>query len=247
VLLRMGFAAIVLMAVVRPSIRTLTRAQIRLAIVFGATMAGMNLSFYEALQRLPLGIAVTIEFVGPLGVAIALSRRRLDLAWAALAAIGIVVLAHPGGRSIDATGLVFVLMAAAFWATYILVAQRTGDHFDGADGIAISMAVAAIIGIVPGVAGAGGSLFTWRALGIGAAVAMLSSAIPYTLEVEALRRLPARVFGVLMSIEPAVAAFAGFLIIGQALSALDLVAIALVIIASTGASLTGAPTRPPET
>lgn len=247
VFLRMGFAALVLVALARPSVRGLARAQVRIVLVFGATMAAMNLCFYEALQRLPLGVAVTIEFAGPLGVAVALSRRRLDLAWAALAAAGIVALAHPGGQAIDATGLVFIVMAAALWAAYILLAQRLGGHFDGADGIALALVVAALIGIVPGVVGAGGALLEPRALGIGAAVAMLSSAIPYTLEVEALRRMAAGVFGVLMSLEPALATLAGFIVLGQALSAIDLVAIALVVAASVGASLSGAPARPPET
>jgi inner membrane transporter RhtA len=247
VFLRLAVAAIVLGVLARPSLRGLTRTQIRLAIGFGAVMAAMNLSFYEALDRLPLGIAVTIEFAGPLGVAIAFSRRRLDLAWAALAAVGIVVLAHPGGQAINVTGLVFVLIAASCWAAYILLAQRVGEHFDGADGITLAMAAAALMAVVPGVIGAGSALGHVRVLGLGAAVAMLSSAIPYTLEVEALRRIPTRVFGVLMSLEPAVATLAGFVVLGQALGVLDLVAIVLVVVASIGASLAGAPARPPET
>jgi inner membrane transporter RhtA len=248
VMLRMGFAAIVLCALFRPSLRGLTRTQIRLALLFGAVMAAMNLSFYEALDRLPLGVAVTIEFAGPLGVAVALSRRRLDLAWAGLAALGIVILAQPWGEPIDTAGLIFILIAAAMWASYILVAQRLGEHYDGADGVAVALIVAALIGIVPGVIGGGGALLGGHVLLVGFGVAMLSTAIPYTLEVEALRRMPRRVFGVLMSLEPAVATLAGLIVLGQSLSATELVAIALVIVASAGASLTGnAPGRPPET
>ena len=141
----------------------------------------------------------------------------------------------------------FVLIAAAFWAAYILVAKRVGEHYDGADGIAIAMVFATVLAIVPGVVGGGSNLLEPKALAIGAAVAMLSTAIPYTLEVEALRRLPANVFGVFMSLEPAVAALAGFIVLGQKLSAIDLVAIAFVVTASIGASLEGAPARPPET
>ncbi len=247
VLLRMAFAAVVLVALFRPSLRGLTRIQIRLALVFGAVMAGMNLSFYEALDRLPLGVAVTIEFAGPLGVAVALSRRRLDLAWAGLAAAGILMLADPWGQPIDTAGLIFILIAAALWAAYILIAKRVGEHYDGADGIAVAMIVAALIGIVPGVIGGGGALLGLHVLLVGFGVAMLSTAIPYTLEVEALRRLPANVFGVFMSLEPAVAALAGFIVLGQTLGAKDFVAIGLVVIASVGASLEGAPARPPET
>jgi inner membrane transporter RhtA len=247
VFLRLAFAALALTLVVRPAWRGLGRSQIRVALLFGAVMAGMNLAFYEALDRLPLGIAVTIEFAGPLGVAVALSRRRLDLLWALLAGIGIIVLAHPGGEAIDTVGLIFVLIAAALWAAYILVAKRVGEHFDGADGIALAMAFGALLALIPGIAGGGGALLQPRSLAIGFGVAMLSSAIPYTLEVEALRRIPANVFGVFMSLEPAVAALAGFVVLGQTLSAVDLVAIGFVVAASVGVSLAGAPARPPET
>jgi inner membrane transporter RhtA len=247
VLLRLAFAAIALVAFFRPPLRSLRRDQLEIAVLFGAVMAAMNLAFYEALDRLPLGITVTIEFAGPLSVAVALSRRRLDLLWAALAAIGIITLAQPWGQSIDAAGLVFALIAAAMWACYILVAQRVGNHFDGADGVAVAMVFATVLAIVPGVIGGGGNLLAVNAIVLGIGVALLSTAIPYTLEVEALRRLAANVFGVLMSIEPAVAALAGFVVLGQTLSATDLVAIGLVVTASVGASLAGAPARPPET
>jgi inner membrane transporter RhtA len=242
-LLRLGFAAMVLLAAWRPRVRAYTVAELRLAVAFGLALGAMNFTFYEALHRIPLGIAVTIEFAGPLGVAVALSRRRLDLVWAALAALGIVLLARPGGGGVDAVGLLFVLLAAGFWAAYILLNQRAGKVFTGGRGLAIASVVAALVPLGPGVAGAGARLLHPDLLAGGLAVALMSSVIPYSLEVEALRRLPASVFGVLMSLEPAIAALAGFLVLGQGLEARQLVAIALVIIASVGVTRT--PSTPP--
>lgn len=235
-MLRLGFAAIILLAVTRPHVRTRDPRALRLVALFGLTLGGMNLLFYEALDRIPLGVAVTIEFAGPLGVAVATSRRRLDLVWAALAAVGIVLLSNPFGAGIDTTGLILILGAAGCWAAYILIAQRSAADFHGSDGLALAMTVGALVAVVPGIAEAGTTLVEpqWLALGVG--VALASSVIPYSLETEALRRLPANVFGVLMSIEPAVAALAGFLVLGQSLSARDLVAIAFVVAASAGAS-----------
>jgi len=234
--LRVGLAALILVGYWRPRVRGVTRADLRLAGALGLSLGLMNYSFYEALDRVPLGIAVTIEFAGPLGVAVALSRRRLDLAWIALAATGIVLLADPGGGSVDTTGLVLVLLAAACWAAYILLAERLGRRFTGGRGLALAMVVAALVPLGPGIAQAGGALLRPEFLAIGAAVALLSSVIPYSLEVEALRRMPRQVFGVLMSLEPALAALAGFVVLGQSLSARDLTAIGLVIAASVGAT-----------
>jgi inner membrane transporter RhtA len=192
----------------------------------------MNLCIYESFARIPLGIAVTIEFAGPLGIAVALSRRRLDLAAAALAAVGIVLLADPGGGAVDALGVALALVAAGCWAVYILVAQAASKVFEGGRGLAIAMAVAVLVPLGPGIAGGGADLLHPRFLAIGCAVALMSSVLPYSLETEALRRLPANVFGVLMSIEPAMAAIAGWLILDQSLRARDIVAIALVTAAS---------------
>jgi inner membrane transporter RhtA len=195
----------------------------------------MNLCFYEALHRIPLGVAVTIEFVGPMGVAVALSRRRLDLLWVALAAAGILLLANPfGAGGVDPVGLAFVLAAAAAWAAYILLAQRTGHVFRGSTGLAMASVVAVAVPLVPGIADAGSALLGTEALVVGCLVALMSSVIPYSLEVEALRRLPANVFGVLMSLDPALAAVAGFVVLGQRLGARELIAIALVVVASIG-------------
>jgi inner membrane transporter RhtA len=235
-LLRLGFAAVILLVLSRPHVRGRPARELRLAALFGLTLGGMNLFFYEALDRIPLGVAVTIEFAGPLAVAVATSRRRLDLVWAALAALGIVLLSNPFGAGIDGVGLALVLAAAACWAAYILIAQRATRVYAGSEGLALAMVVGALVPLVPGVVGAGTTLLEPQWLALGAVVALASSVIPYSLETEALRRLPAHVFGVLMSLEPAVAALAGFLVLGQALGARDLVAIALVVAASVGVS-----------
>jgi inner membrane transporter RhtA len=245
-LLRLGFAAVIMVALTRPRPRDHEARDLRLVALFGLVLGGMNFTFYEALDRIPLGVAVTIEFAGPLAVAVATSRRRLDLVWAALAAVGIVLLGNPFGEdAIDPTGLAFVLAAAAFWAAYILIAQRAGRRFQGMTGVAMAMAVSALVPLVPGVAQGGADLLSPEVLAIGAAVGLLSSVIPYSLETEALRRLPANVFGVFMSLEPAVAAIAGLVVLGQSLGARDLVAMACVVAASIGVSQTAAPI-PPE-
>jgi inner membrane transporter RhtA len=238
---RLGFAAIILIAVFRPRVRGRGRPALRLVALFGLTLGAMNLFFYEALGRIPLGVAVTIEFAGPLAVAVATSRRRLDLVWAALAALGIVLLSDPFGGGTDTLGLVFILAAAACWAAYILIAQRATRFYDGSDGLALAMVVAALVPLVPGLVEGGTRLLHPALLAMGAGVALMSSVIPYSLETEALRRLPTHVFGVLMSLEPAVAALAGFLVLGQSLGALDLLAMALVVTASIGVSRTAAP------
>jgi inner membrane transporter RhtA len=239
-MLRLVFAAIVLAVAWRPAVRGLARADARLVVAFGLALGLMNFTFYEALDRIPLGIAVTIEFAGPVGVAVALSRRRLDLLWVALAVGGILLLADPfGGGGVDPLGLAFVLTAAACWAAYILLAQRAAGRFRGGEGLALASVVAALIPLVPGVVDGGAALLDPEILGIGLAVAVLSSVIPYSLETEALRRLPARVFGILMSLEPAVAALAGLVVLGQRLSGVDLLAIALVVVASIGVTRSG--------
>jgi inner membrane transporter RhtA len=239
--LRVGLGAVILLAVWRPRVRGVPKADLRLVAVLGLTLGVMNYSFYEALDRIPLGIAVTIEFAGPLGVAVALSRRRLDLLWVALAAAGILLLADPGGGSLDPTGLVLIGVAAAAWAAYILLMARAGERFTGGRGLALAMGVAALVPLGPGIADAGLDLLDPRLLSIGAAVALLSSVIPYSLEMEALRRMPRQVFGVLMSLEPALAALAGFLVLGQGLDGRELVAIGLVIAASVGATRAAPP------
>jgi len=237
VFLRMAFAALVLCAIWRPRLAGLTRRHLVLVLVFGASLAGMNAAFYASLDRIPLGVAVTFEFVGPLAVAVFGSRRPLDLVWVALAAAGILLLSDFGTTDLDGLGVALALTAGAFWAAYILIAARVGQVFSGGDGLALAMAVA-VIPLAPlGIADAGADLLVVWVLAVGFAVAILSSAIPYTLEMEALRRMPANVFGVLMSLEPAVAATAGFILLGEDLHAREVVAIGLVVAASAGAAM----------
>ena len=237
VFLRVAFAALLLLLLWRPRVRDRSRRELALAAAFGVSLAGMNLSFYEALDRIPLGVTVTFEFVGPLGVAVAASRRPLDVLWVTLAAVGILLLSDFGEfGGLDTAGVALALLAGAFWAAYILLSARTGRVFPGGTGLALAMAVASLVLVPVGVADAGDALLRPDLLALGAAVAVLSSAIPYSFELEALRGLAAGVFGVLMSLEPAMAALAGFVVLGQDLGARELVAIVLVVAASAGAA-----------
>jgi inner membrane transporter RhtA len=235
-LLRLAFAAAILLAVWRPHVAGREKGDLRLAAIFGAMLGGMNLAIYEAIERIPLGIAVTIEFAGPLAVAVLASRRRLDILWAVLAAAGILVLADPGGGDVELAGVLFALVAAVCWGVYIVVAARAGQRFRGSEGLALAMAVGVLVPLVPGIVSGGTGLLDGEVLAIALCVALLSSVIPYSLETEALRWMPKNVFGVLMSLEPGVAALAGFLVLGQDLGLRELVAIGLVVTASAGAT-----------
>ena len=240
--LRLTVAAIVLVAAVRPRLRGRRAADLRLAVVFGLTLGAMNVAIYSSFDRIPLGAAVTIEFIGPLGVAVVGSRRALDGLWILLAAAGILLLAQGGERGpLDPVGVAFALAAGLGWALYIVLAQRTGRAWPGASGLAVAMVVGAVVSAPLGLAQAGGALLRPELLAAGAAVAMASSVIPYSLELEALRRLPARVFGILMSLEPAIAALAGLVVLGQVLGVRDWLAIAMVVVACAGATATAAP------
>ena len=235
-LLRLAFAAAILLAVWRPHVAGREKGDLRLAAIFGAMLGGMNLAIYEAIERIPLGIAVTIEFAGPLAVAVLASRRRLDILWAVLAAAGILVLADPGGGDVELAGVLFALVAAVCWGVYIVVAARAGQRFRGSEGLALAMAVGVLVPLVPGIVSGGTGLLDGEVLAIALCVALLSSVIPYSLETEALRWMPKNVFGVLMSLEPGVAALAGFLVLAQDLGLRELVAIGLVVTASAGAT-----------
>jgi inner membrane transporter RhtA len=244
VLYRLLFAAILLLAIWRPVLMEAGREGVMLVIAFGVTLAGMNLSFYESLDRIDLGIAVTFEFVGPLLVGLLGSRRALDLVWVACAAIGVLLLTRPSG-SANAAGIGFALLAGGFWAVYILLSARVGRAFSGGRGLALAMGIAAALMVLPGTAAAGGDLLDPGAAAVGAATAVLSSVIPYSLELEALRRIAVGTFGVLMSLEPAVAALIGLVALDQGLAAIEVLGIALVVVASAGvlgASVARAPT-----
>jgi inner membrane transporter RhtA len=234
VLLRVAFAAVVLLAIWRPSPQAYSRDEWRLAAPFGLSLGFMNLCFYEALDHIHLGIAVTIEFVGPLAIVLTGMRRRLDLVWAVLAAAGVALLGGVSGANV--TGVLFALLAGVLWASYILINARVGKAFSGGGGLAVAMGIAVLPLIPFGVADAGSHLLRPHLLLVAFGVAMLSSVVPYSLELEALRRLRPSVFGVLMSLEPGVAALAGFVVIGQDLSVLDVVAIGFVVAASVGAT-----------
>ncbi|MGH2867811.1 MAG: EamA family transporter [Solirubrobacteraceae bacterium] len=236
VLLRLVSASVILLIISRPRARMRTRRELMLAASFGIVLAAMNLSFYEAIRRIPLGIGVTIEFIGPLMVAVAGTRKRVDFLWVALAALGILALMRGGAHGVDPLGAGLALIAGGMWGAYILLNARVGRAFTDGAGLTLAMCVASIAALPAGVIEGGAHLVTPHALAVGAAVGMLSSAIPYSLEMEALRRIATSVFGVLMSLEPAVAALAGFLILGQNLSGRELVGIALVVVASVGAS-----------
>ncbi|MEU3060937.1 EamA family transporter [Streptomyces subrutilus] len=240
VTLRLAAAALVLLLVCRPKVRGHSRADWGTVLAFGVTMAGMNGLFYQAVDRIPLGPAVTLEVLGPLALSVIVSRRLVNLLWAGLALGGVVLLSGHGGGglgfgSLDPAGAAFALGAGVMWAAYIVFSARTGRRFPQADGLALAMAVAAVLSLPLGVHEAGSDLLVPATLALGVGVALLSSVLPYTLELLALRRLPAPTFAILMSLEPAIAATAGFLVLHQALSTVDALAIALVIAASMGA------------
>ncbi|MCT9932789.1 EamA family transporter [Planotetraspora sp. A-T 1434] len=237
VFLRIATGAVILVAVARPKVRGLTRRDLAVGIGFGLSLGLMNWSFYEALARLPIGIAVAIEFIGPLTVAVAASHRRLDLVWVVLAATGVTLLAPwgQGGAAVWA-GIGFAAFAGVCWAAYILLASATGARFPGASGLSFAMIVATILITPVGIVSGGAALLQPEILLLGAGVGLLSSVIPYSLELEALRRMPKRVFGVLMSLEPGVAALVGFFVLGEVLRVREWAAIGCVVIASIGAT-----------
>ncbi|MEU1411426.1 EamA family transporter [Streptomyces sp. NPDC005731] len=250
VALRLVVAAVVLLLVCRPRLRGHARADWGTVVVFGVTMAAMNGLFYQAVDRIPLGPAVTLEVLGPLALSVLAFRRAVNLVWAGLALAGVFLLGGGGFGDLDMAGVGFALSAGAMWAAYIVFSARTGRRFPQADGLALAMAVAAVVFLPLGIAESGAKLLVPTTIGLGAAVAVLSSVLPYTLELLALRRLPASTFAILMSLEPAVAATAGFLVLDQSLNASQAAAIALVIAASMGAVRTqigrGAPVAEPE-
>ncbi|MGN8553379.1 UNVERIFIED_CONTAM: EamA family transporter [Microbacterium sp. SLM126] len=235
VMLRLVFSAVVLLLIARPALRGHSRSAWTGVALFGLVLATMNGLFYLALERLPLGVTVTIEVLGPLVLSIVAARRASAWLWAVVAFAGVVALGGGGWDRLDPLGVLFALGAAASWAFYILASARVGREFPKLDGLALAMAVGAAIALPFGIADAGSALLRWEIIALGAAVAVLSSTIPYAFELIALRRLPAAAFAILMSLAPATAALAGFLFLGQHLSWLELVGIALVIAASIGA------------
>ncbi|WP_405147853.1 EamA family transporter [Sphaerisporangium sp. NBC_01403] len=237
VFLRIAAGAVILGVVARPRLRGLTRRDLAVGVAFGVTLGVMNLAFYEGLARLPMGICVTIEFLGPLGVAVAASRRRLDLLWVVLAAAGILLLA-PWGDSggLSWVGIGFAALAGACWAGYILLSSAAGGRFPGTTGLSFAMIVAVVVIAPVGVVTGGSGLLSPELILLGAGVGLLSSVIPYSLELEALRKMPKRVFSILMSLEPAAAALVGLIVLGEILNVREWAAIGCVVIASVGAT-----------
>jgi inner membrane transporter RhtA len=234
--LRVVLAALILLAIRRPSLRGLDAASLRAIALYGVSLGLMNLCFYQALRTIPLGVAVAVEFIGPLAVAAASHRSRLDILWLVLAAGGLALLAPWDGQALDPLGLLWALGAGVFWGLYVLFGQAAGRIGEGAAS-ALGMAVAALVVIPFGAVSAGARLFDPALLPLALAVAVLSSALPYSLEMFALTRLPRAPFGAMMSLEPAIGALAGFVMLGQHLSLRQGGAIAAVILASAGAAL----------
>src|SRR6185369_15275093 len=239
VALRLFFAAAVLMLVWRPSLR-MSRRTWAVVLGYGVTLGSMNLCFYLALARIPLGIAVTIEFLGPLAVALAGSRRWLDVFWVVLAAGGVVLLMEGRGE-LNRAGFLFAIAAGTCWGIYILVGAALGRHTTEGNGLALGMAVAALVAVPFGVADSGTALIQPWVLVAGLGVALLSSVIPYTLDLEALRKIPPRVFGILMSLEPAMAAVIGLIVLHESLHLSQWIAVLCVVAASAGATLGARP------
>jgi inner membrane transporter RhtA len=243
--LRIGISAVILLAVFRPRLHRLNAAQWRVVLPYGVVLGVMNLVFYESLARIPLGLAVTVEFIGPLSVAVFGSRKLIDLAWVVLAGGGIALITPwTAGSGVDPLGVALAFAAGICWALYIIIGKPLSHRLAGGAAVSIGMLVAAIA-VVPFSAATGGfAHLTLGRFAAGVGVALLSSAIPYTLEMIALKALPARTFGILMSLEPAVAALAGLAFLGEVLSATQWLAVALVIAASGGSTLTSR--RAPE-
>ena len=236
--LRVAISAVILLAAFRPRLRRATAAQWRAVIPYGVVLGVMNVVFYLALSRIPLGLAVTVEFIGPLGVAVFGSRRAVDVAWVVLAAGGIALIVPWAGGGADALGVLLALAAGACWAAYILLGGRVSRMIPGGAAVATGMTIAAFVAVPAAVATGGFARLTPGLFAAGIGVALLSSAIPYTLEMIALKELPARTFGILMSLEPAVAALAGLVFLHEVLSLRQWLAVALVVAASTGSTLT---------
>ena len=247
-LLRVGLAAIVLLAVTRPRVRGWRRRQWQAVLLYGVSIAGTNAFFYAALARLPLGTAVTIQFLGPLTLSAALSRRMRDLGWVLLAVTGVAILgltaSHgttaggSGGHGpLSLAGVAFALASGAFWATYIITGARVSAAVPGRGGLAVAMSAGALVLLPFGALDAARIVQSPHLIPVAFSMAMLASVVPYSLELAAMRRAPKRVFGILLSLEPAVATMAGWLLLGQHASAVALAAVVIVVAASTGSAL----------
>jgi len=242
--LRIVLSALILLLFNRPNLRNLTTAQWKAVALYGLTLGAMNLIFYMAIARIPLALGVALEFIGPLALALAGSKRMIDFLWVILAAGGIALIAPWNHNGLNLTGVLLALLAGALWAAYIILGGRTSKIMDGRKAVTIGMIFASVV-VLPVAIGNGlvTHLKPWMLLS-GLALALLSSAIPFSLEMSALRRIPAKTFSILMSLEPAVAAISGLVFLHEYLSLYEWIAVALIIIASAGATLTAKKATP---
>ncbi|MDP9047820.1 MAG: EamA family transporter [Bacteroidota bacterium] len=242
--LRIVLSAIILVVFNRPNLRNLTIAQWKAVVLYGLTLGAMNIIFYMAIARIPLGLGVALEFIGPLALALIRSKRMIDYLWVLLAAIGIALIAPWSNNGLDVVGILLALLAGALWAAYILLGGRISQIMDGGKAVTIGMIFASLM-VLPIAIGSGLLIhFSAAMLLPGFALALLSSAIPFSLEMHALQKIPAKTFSILMSLEPAVAAFSGLLFLHEYLSFWEWLAIALIIVSSAGTTLTGKKTAP---
>jgi inner membrane transporter RhtA len=243
--LRMLISTPILLAIARPRVRQRSRTQWRDVLCYGLILGVMNVAIYQAMARIPIGIAVTIEFLGPLAIAFAAIRRLRDVVWVVFAGAGVVLLGWSPAESLDWVGVGYALLAACCWAGYILTSVRVGKAWSGISGVAVGSVVGVVVFAAPGIAVAGAAVLDWRILGVAALVAVCSSAIPYALEMIALRSLPPAVFSIMQSLEPAMAALMALLLLNEALTLTEWLAIACVVVASVGATWSVQPKPPP--
>jgi inner membrane transporter RhtA len=236
--IRIGISALILLLVYRPNLKAITREQWKIVVPYGLSLGAMNLIFYFAIERIPIGLAVTLEFIGPLLVAIIGSRRLIDYCWVLLAAAGIVLIAPWSNERIDSLGVLFALIAGALWAAYIVLGGKISKIMNDGQAVSTGMLFAAILVLPFGFFENGLVNLTPKLFGMGVALALLSSAIPFTLEMKALGQLPPRTFSILMSLEPAAASLCAFIFLQESLSFYEILAVGCVIIASAGSTLT---------
>lgn len=238
--LRIGISALILMAVYRPNLFKVNAAQWKLVIPYGLSLGAMNLIFYLAIERIPIGLAVTLEFIGPLVVAVLGSKRLTDYLWVLLAAVGILLIAPWSNKGVDVLGVLFALLAGTLWAAYIVLGGKVSKIMKGGEAVTVGMLFATMLILPFGILGNGFQHITPTFLYLGVALALLSSAIPFTLEMKALGQLPARTFSILMSLEPAAASICGLLFLKEYLTTNEIIAVICVVTASVGSTLTSA-------
>lgn len=236
--LRIGISAIILLAVFRPNLLKINQNQWKIVIPYGLSLGAMNLIFYLAIERIPIGLAVTLEFIGPLVVAVFGSKRLIDYLWVVLAMAGIVLIAPWSNNGINLLGVIFALLAGLFWAFYIVLGGKISKIMKGGEAVATGMLFASLLIIPFGFIGNGFNNLTPTFVSLGVALALLSSAIPFTLEMKALGQLPARTFSILMSLEPAAASICAFLFLQEYLTFYEVLSVICVVIASVGSTLT---------